>query len=1491
MRARLRDYSHELELPVPLEIVIGINTGQMVAGDIAGPVIREFHVLGDAVNLAARMKARAPLGRIYLGPETEAEIRGQHVMRRLEPVLFKGKSAPVPVFELLAAEGARLGLPLGAEHIAFSGLVGREPELGVLRAFAARTAGGTGGVLLLRGEEGSGKSRLLAELVSAPELEKLRVFHGSARRADLAGQLLAAVAPAAEDGVRQAPSAGSAAALREALCSAASRPALVVVDDLDAADADARALVTELLSLASELSLGLVLASRPQGEMLLGPFRAAHAAFFEELALAPLAPDAQRQLVDALVGSSGIDPETRALVEARGGGNPARLVLATFLAPALRSEAASNRAGARSADTERRRATLLFADISGFTAMTERLGAEVAYPIVVGCLRLLDEIARKYGGTVDKYLGDCVFALFGVPQAIEDAPRAALNAAIEMRRAVRRYNEEHALAHRLDVHSGIETGLGIAGDISGPLIREFAVMGDAVSLADQLKDVAPEGRIYVGPEAWQATREVFELAALEPVSIRGREASFTAYELRSEEPRLYRARLGAERQVFSALVGRESELASLRATLARLHEGQGGIVNLIAEAGLGKSRLVKELSASPEGVGVTWLEGRSLSNGQQLSFHPFADLGRAWAGITDDDDEAVARAKLEAGVRLLLPDQADEVFPFLATLVGLRLEGEARERVERMQGDARSRRLQRATADLLRAQSERGPVVLVLDDLHWADQSSIDLLEVLLPSAADRTILFLHVFRPGFTSTSGRVLEIVRAHHGERQLDLALHPLDARATRRLIANLFRDGEVPHETRRLIEEKAQGNPFYVEEVVRALLDAEAVELHEGRFRATERIHAFVVPGTIQEVVTARLDRLDAEKRRILQIASVIGGSFHRDVLEEIHGAAQLDARIAELQQGAFLEASDRSAGVEYGFKHPLIQEVTYDGILQERREELHREVALAMERRLPADLAGREGMLAYHWSLGRDAERAEDHLFRAGHAAARAAGSSEALHFFREASRLYFDLHGEGGDPVKKARLQRSIASALYYRGQLVDAVEAFSDAMESLGERVPRRQPAMALRFVPNLAGALARLYLRRGRRPPADPVRREVIDLMFQRALCEVTADATRFLFDSVALLAKLSRVDPASVSGAGGMYAASSVIFSFGGLSFAVGRRLLAAARAAVDETDVPELLLYRMMNFTHHFFEGDWGDAHEISDELLREGLARGRTWDVLSYLLGQTDKRIAMGDFALARRQIAWNDEIWERYQNELARSQHHYLTTRLLLEERRLTEARDSAQTYYEEIQEPVLHVHALGLRGQAEALLGELDAAEATLAHCAAVIREQGELTVPQYMRSQYLRSRLLVDVARLEQAVAAGDAVARRTAARRARRIARRAARSVAWVAARRPEVYRLIGTAHWHAGQPRNAATWWARSVAEAERLGARPDLARTWLEIGLLLGTASPAERSVAGTLGTEAPEIWIDRARVSFDALGLAFDRRRCDTTATLVGDAR
>ncbi|HEX2485061.1 MAG TPA: adenylate/guanylate cyclase domain-containing protein, partial [Myxococcota bacterium] len=945
MREQLRDYAKALG--VELDLVVGINTGTMVAGDVGRRVIREFHVLGDAVNVAARLKSKAPRGAIYVGPETRAETQAGFEHRALGSLELKGKARRVALFELVRSRERRSGPGLAPDRAHTAPFVGRRAELAQLGGALEELAQGRGGCIVVVGEAGCGKSRLFAEAGALPAARKVASVHAfpsaRTRPGALLATLLEAVDPAAARRLRTGATRGDAAAdlvAQELRRRAGEQPLVVALEDLQRADAESLALLPRVVAgLRGSAALLLLSCNTADGGALGRSLVESCAA--DELSVGPLSDAESRALLEAVSAEPFAEASTSLLLS-RGAGHPGRLVLGAFLEPTLRAERELRGQEERASDAERRRATILFADITGFTAMTERIGAERAYPIVVDCLHLLDEIARRHGGSVDKYLGDCVMALFGVPEAIEDAPRAALNAAIEMRRRVREYSERLGGEVRLDVHSGIHTGLGIAGDVSGPLVREFAVMGDPVNTADALKDLAPHGAIYVGEDVVRATRDVFEYRELARSELgEERRRVGRAFELLSTQERLHRARIGTQRRLVSSLVGRDRELATLREALSRLCEGRGGIASVIAEAGLGKSRLLAELAASEGMRELAWREGRSISTGRHQSFHPIADLCRGWAGIGDEDDEAGAREKLRASIARALPGEVDEVLPFIAAVVGLPPDAASAERLAGLQGDAMAKLVHRSVTQLLRGGSRRRPIVVVMDDLHWADLSSIELLEDLLRLSEDHPIFFFLLFRPGVEATSERVRERARTEHAARYVEVELRPLDGSAARAMLNNLFRQGDLPHATRQTIEEKARGNPFYIEEVVRALVDEGAVEYRDGHFVATERIEHVVIPGTIQEVVMARLDGLSLRKKQIVQTACVIGGTFHCAVLAEVVGddGALTDA-LQDLLDAEFLVPSDRLPGEEYAFKHPLIQEVAYDGLIEARRTELH-----------------------------------------------------------------------------------------------------------------------------------------------------------------------------------------------------------------------------------------------------------------------------------------------------------------------------------------------------------------------------------------------------------------------------------------------------------------------------------------------------------------------------------------------------------------------
>jgi class 3 adenylate cyclase/predicted ATPase len=1539
MQQAVARYARDAEIPVQFSLQVGINTGAMLVGDVRGPVVREFAVMGDAVNVAARLKDLASPGEVLVGEETRKGLQDSIACRPLPSLEVKGRQAQVQAYLVSASPFATQQRTLADEYLVRCDLVGRKAELATLRERVASAASGDGGVVLLVGEAGVGKTRVLAELVKsttgdtpgatvfldararqATQDQPLSFLAELLRRsagipleldAEAAAAALAAVgeerlgaaatayAPAFAAVLRAAArrepiDPGLSAAVHEALQGAlgtiaAERRTVVLCEDMQWIDRDSASLLAPLLTEGPPCSILWLLSRRPTPCLLdpaLSHARAGDAGNYLELTLGPLSSEESRALAVQLLAGAARDPELLGVIEARSAGNPGKIVISALLAPALETELRRAREGhARTSEAERRRATILFADITGFTAMSERMEPQKAHAIVTGCLSLLDETARRHGASVDKYLGDCVMAVFGVPLAIEDAPRAAVNAAIEMRRRVQEYNQTRGLAPPLDVHVGIETGPTIAGDVSGPVLREYALMGDSVNIASRLKDIAPRGAIYVGPQTAQGTRLHFDYQPLDPEPIGSRGRTIRPQQLLSDRESLYRSRIGAGETLFSRVAGREAELELLRARLSDLTRGEGGAVAIVGEPGLGKSRLLAELAENATALGLRWLEGRSLAVGHTLSFHPFADLLRTWADLRKGE-EATAYERLATEVGAATGGAITDILPFVALLLGLRLPPDEQERMADLAGETLDKLLTRAVRELLAAVAKQRPLVIAFEDLHWADHSSLELLQSLLRLGCESPVIFLLASRPRRQETSGRVFEAARATLGPRFLELELGPLDARATRELLNGLFRREDLPREFRERIEGQASGNPFYIEEVLRSLLEQGAVELGGAGLRATERIATAVIPPTVQEVIMSRVDQLDPQRKLLLQVASVIGRTFDREALEAIVAGSlatvqEFGGALGQLVEAQLLVPRDEAGRVGYGFKHPMIQEVTYDSILHARREQLHREVGAYLEARA-GDVPGLHATLAYHFGLGRDIARAENHLFEAGDEAARSAASNEALEFFREAARLYLELNPGGGDPVKRARLAKSLALALFNRGLLPEACERFNEAIELLGEPVPKRRISMFARMAFDLVGLLAELYvpLAMRRRPPAGERERELIDLMFARAKAQVTGDPTRFFFDSMEAIRKVREVDPRTVEGAGGLYAGFSGPFTFSGVSFSIADRLLSRAYALVNRDDLQEWLLFRMMSFVYHFMAGDWKREYEIEDSLLEQGLRHGQLWDVATHRGLESLVRMAQGRFAEAQEHIEQIARIEDLYAYDLASSNRHAAMTFLYTERRELKVALETADTYYREHDEPSLQVFSLGAKAKVQVLQGDLAGARASLVLADEIVRRVG--IIPPFNRGTAERSRLLLAVAELEALGGHGRAVPLplRRSARRAAQRARRVAAKVAWL---RPEVERAAGCCAWLLGQSAAALAHWESALVHAERLGARPEGSRVAVEIAALVDVETARALKLKG----QGLLAYLEAARRTFDELGLHWDLSRLDSVSKRV----
>ncbi len=532
---------------------------------------------------------------------------------------------------------------------------------------------------------------------------------------------------------------------------------------------------------------------------------------------------------------------------------------------------------------QRRMVTVMFADLSGFTALAERMDPEQVRSLMNACFDHLVPIIEKYEGVIDKFIGDEIMALFGAPVAHEDDPARALCAALDMIEALERFNIEHDTD--LGLHVGVNTGLAVAGGIGSQGRQQYSVIGDAVNLASRLESASEPGEILLGPDTHRLTAPLFDFESLEPIRVKGRTELVRAYRLLGLKTRPGPVRGLAG--LHSPMVGRDVELAALLELSQALQAGTGRVALVVGEPGLGKTRLIcewkEQLLAQ---ASVRWSEGHCLSYGQELAYHLVVDLLRSLVGVSASDKEAKVQATLLDLTQQLFGSAALELYPYLAHLLSLRLDEATLERVRSLDPLALQAQYLSALRRLFQALAEQDPLVLILEDIHWADPSSVALLSKLLPLALETRLLFGFVARPYHDAPGWNLVAAAREQVGDSLSQLTLQNLGEADSRQLIANLLVIEDLPENVRSLILKKAEGNPLFVEEVIRMLIDRELIFKQDGRWVTREEIENVDIPDNLQSLLLARIDRLPEEARHILRVASVIGRQFSVRVLAEV-----------------------------------------------------------------------------------------------------------------------------------------------------------------------------------------------------------------------------------------------------------------------------------------------------------------------------------------------------------------------------------------------------------------------------------------------------------------------------------------------------------------------------------------------------------------------------------------------------------------------------
>jgi class 3 adenylate cyclase/tetratricopeptide (TPR) repeat protein len=647
-----------------------------------------------------------------------------------------------------------------------------------------------------------------------------------------------------------------------------------------------------------------------------------------------------------------------------------------------------------SIEGERKLVTVLFADVANYTAMAEKLDPEIVHQIMDGCFNILMKEIHKYEGTINQFTGDGVMALFGAPIAHEDHAQRSCYAALSIQKLISEYGEKitNDLGIDFKMRIGINSGPVVVGAIGDDLRMDYTAIGDTTNLASRMESLAAPGAVFVSEPAYKLAKDFFEFKFLNKIEIKGKEKPQKVYEL--IKPGAIETRIEASvAKGLTKFVGRKNSMAALKKALEKTVSGSGQIIGIVGEAGVGKSRLILELKKSLSKNEYTFFEGKCLHYGGSMAYLPVLDILKTYFDLKEGDSETQIKQKMKEKL-FQVDEKLLHCLPPFEELLSLKVEDEKFVQFEPQQ---KKDRIFEAFRDLFARESQNNPIIIVIEDLHWIDKTSEQFIDYLIDRLANAPIMLILLYRPEYVHQWGS-----KTYYSK----IGLSQLTSQSSAELIRAILDDCSIDPKLESLILNRSAGTPLFIEELTHNLIENGSIRRESDQCFLAIPPEKILVPETLQGIIAARIDRIEDNLKRIMQVASVIGREFAYRILHSITGMREkLKSDLINLQGLEFIYEKSLFPELEYIFKHALTQEVAYNSLLINRRKEIHAKIGKAIESLYRDNLEEYYELLAHHYLRSDNKQKALEYLDLANQKAIELNAMEEAKVNFDEAMQL------------------------------------------------------------------------------------------------------------------------------------------------------------------------------------------------------------------------------------------------------------------------------------------------------------------------------------------------------------------------------------------------------------------------------------------------------------------------------------------------------